>query len=143
MTPIKGWLKTILSSDARKSSRSSAPPLVAYFWNGDEPVAHPVQNVSPTGFFLLTQERWLLGTLLMITLQRTKTDATLPDCSVIVMSKVVRHEQDGVGFAFIPVESTPPGQQPGTGSHAADRKTLDRFLQRLERDRNDAVGGTK
>ncbi|MFZ0662119.1 MAG: PilZ domain-containing protein [Acidobacteriaceae bacterium] len=136
MTPIKAWFKALLNEDQRKASRSKTPPLVAYFWDGGEPVARPVRNISPTGFFLATQERWLLGTLLMVTLQRTKTDAALPDCSVIVMSKVVHHGQDGVGFAFLPVESATPGQQPGTGSHAADRKALDRFLRRVAADRD-------
>lgn len=133
---MKDWLKSLITSDQRKSSRSKLPPVVAYFWDGGQPVAHTVKNVSPTGFYLTTHERWLIGTLLMITFQRTKADSSRPDSSVIVMSKVVHHGDDGVGFTFIPVDAATPGQQPRVGSHAADRKTLERFLQRLASDRD-------
>lgn len=133
---MKDWLKALLSPDQRRSSRSKAPPLVAYFWDGGHPVAHPVKNISPTGFYLSTSERWLLGTLLMVTLQRTKAESSRSDCSVIVMSKVIHHGDDGVGLAFLPVDNATLGQKPGYGSHAADRKTLDRFLQRLKSDRD-------
>lgn len=134
MSPIAKWFKSILTDDPRRSSRRKTPPLVAYFWDGGQPVAHAVQNISPTGFYLGTDERWLLGTLIMMTLQRTKSGAEQSECSVIVMSKVVRYGEDGVGFAFVPVETATPGQQPGPGSHAADRRTLDKFLDLLKSD---------
>ncbi|MGC2163713.1 MAG: PilZ domain-containing protein [Silvibacterium sp.] len=134
MTPIKDWFKSLVSNDARKNSRRKTPPLAAYFWDGGNPVAHTVQNISPTGFYLATTERWLLGTLIMMTLQRTSGDPSKPDCSVIVMSKVVRYGEDGVGFAFIPVETASSNQQSGPGSHAADKKTLDKFLHLLASD---------
>jgi hypothetical protein len=130
------WFKDLFLGDPRprRTDRSKTPPLVAYFWDGGRPVAHTVQNVSHTGFYLATAERWLLGTLIMMTLQRTSSDADQSDCSLIVMSKVVRYGEDGVGFAFIPVESTSPGQHLGPGAHAADRKALDKFLSLLKHD---------
>lgn len=133
---MKPWLKSLLSPDQRRSSRSKLPPLVAYFWDGGHPVAHEVQDISSTGFYLKTDERWLIGTLLMITLQRTRADSSRPDSSVIVMSKVVHHGENGVGFSFVPVDAASPGQRPRSGSQAADRKTLDRFLHRLGSDRD-------
>lgn len=135
MKPITAWFNKLFITDHRRSSRSDAPPLAAYFWDGGQPVAHAIKNVSPTGFYLATEERWLLGTLIMITLQRTKTDASRPDSTLVVMSKVVHHGKDGVGFTFVPVENATPGQQPRPGTHAADRKTLDRFLHRIASDR--------
>jgi hypothetical protein len=134
MSLTNGWFKTLFSNDGRKAFRQGRPPLVAYFWDGGQPVAHVVQNISPTGFYLLTKERWLLGTLIMMTLQRTSTDPTMADCSVIVMSKVVRYGDDGVGLAFMPVENPNPGWQSGPGSQPADRKTLDKFLHLVESD---------
>lgn len=127
-------LKELLtgSSDPRRGSRDKSPPLVAYFWDGGEPVAHTVKNISSSGFYLDTSERWLLGTLIMMTLQRTSTDPQRPDCSVIVMSKVIHHGEDGVGFAFVPMESA--GSPAGPGSHAADRRTLDKFLHLVKSD---------
>jgi hypothetical protein len=133
MGPIKNWFHSLLSGDPRKNSRRKTPPLVAYFWDGGSPVAHNVQDISPTGFYLATQERWLLGTLIMMTLQRTSSESVKADCSVIVMSKVIRYGEDGVGFAFVPVDPT-PNVQPGPGAHAADKRTLDKFLHLLESD---------
>jgi hypothetical protein len=133
---MKGWLKSLLVPDQRRASRNKMPPVVAYFWDGGRPVAHSVRDISSTGFYLTTDERWLLGTLLMITFQRTKAEADRPDCSIIIMAKVIHHGEDGVGFSFVPVDSATPGQRPRPGSHAADRKTLDRFLQRVASDRD-------
>lgn len=131
---MKDWFKSLVSTDARQNSRRRTPPLAAYFWDGGNPVAHTVENISPTGFYLATKERWLLGTLIMMTLQRTSSDPSKPDCSVIVMSKVVRYGEDGVGFSFIPIETSASSQQNGPGSHAADKKTLEKFLHLLKSD---------
>lgn len=117
----------------RSAFRHEAPPVVAYFWDGGKPVAHIVCDISSTGFYLATSERWLVGTLIMMTLQRTKESAR-PDCTVIVMSKVIRHGEDGVGFRFLPVEAPARGRQSGPVSNAADKRTLTKFLQLLVAD---------
>ena len=129
MKPVRAWFKSIVSSDARSTLRHKTPPLVAYFWDGGCPVAHSVKNISSSGFFLETSERWLLGTLVMMTLQRTGSDPSRADYTVIVMSKVVRHGEDGVGFSFIPVDNPSSAGTAGPGSQPADRKTLDKFLE--------------
>lgn len=133
---IRSWLSSIFSEEHRKAARRKTPPLIAYFWDGGHPVAHPVKNISSKGFFLATDERWLLGTLVMVTLQRTESDSSRSDASIIVMAKVIHHGDDGVGFNFIPIDNASFGQRPGYGSHAADRKSLDRFLQHLSSDRH-------
>lgn len=129
----KSWIKRLLSKDGRGVDRNNEPPLVAYFWDGGVPVAHIVQDISPAGFYLATKERWMLGTMIMMTLQRTRLDSDLPLCFVIALSKVIRHGDDGVGFRFIPVEAS-GGSNPAPGANAADRKVLDKFLQLLARD---------
>jgi hypothetical protein len=132
MVPIKNWLKSRFQHDPRRVSRHKAPALVAYFWDGGLPVAHNVRNFSSAGFYLLCDERWSIGTLIMMTLQRTGAIADQPNCSVIVMSKVIRHGEDGVGFSFVPIETQSPSD--GPGSHPANRKTLDKFLHLVASD---------
>ncbi|HEX5235151.1 MAG TPA: hypothetical protein VFW25_07480 [Silvibacterium sp.] len=138
MTPIvektRGWFKAFSARDPRRGSRKKKPPLVAYFWDGGQPVAHEVRNLGHAGFYLATSERWSLGTLIMMTLQRTSTEPGEPNCSVIIMSKVIRHGEDGVAFAFMPVDSAVTGSHSGPGSHPADKKTLDRFLHLVKVD---------
>jgi hypothetical protein len=132
MRAIRNWFKTIASNDPRLTLRHKTPPLVAYFWDGGCPVAHTVRNISPTGFYLETTERWLLGTLVMMTLQRIGSDPSHADCSVIVMSKVVRYGNDGVGFSFIAVDNPGSARATGPVSQPADRKTLDTFLELID-----------
>ncbi|HUY82420.1 MAG TPA: PilZ domain-containing protein [Acidobacteriaceae bacterium] len=136
MRPIRDWFKSLTSNDPRTATRRKSPPLVAYFWDGGSPVAHSIKNISPTGFFLETTERWLLGTLVMMTLQRTGSDPDLANCTIIVMSKVIRHGEDGVGFCFILVDNPASERQPGPISQPADRKTLDKFLELINSDQD-------
>lgn len=131
MKPMKDWFKSFTTSDPRTTSRHKTPPVVAYFWDGACPVAHTVKNISSSGFYLETTERWLLGTLVMVTLQRTGNDPWGADCSVMVMSKVIRYGDDGVGFSFIVTDNSAPDHSTGPVSQPAGRKTLDKFLESI------------
>lgn len=133
---MKNWLSGIFSYDPRRGSRRQGPPVEAFFWNGGKPSAHVVQNISPNGFYLVTSERWLEGTLIVMTLQRTLNHSNGDQNSVVALSRVIHHGEDGVGFQFVPVEQATLSQLPPEGSNAADRKTLDAFLHRLSRDRD-------
>ena len=74
MKSVTGWFKKRSSAEQRKAQRMKAPLLVAYYWDGAAPIAHQVQDISSTGFYLLTTERWLPGTMVTMTLQRTDVD---------------------------------------------------------------------
>ncbi|HEV2462640.1 MAG TPA: PilZ domain-containing protein [Acidobacteriaceae bacterium] len=134
MKSMKNWLGGIFSYDPRKGSRRPEPPVEAFFWNGGKPSAHVVRNISPNGFYLVTEERWLEGTLIVMTLQRTANYTGMNHNSVVALSRVIHHGEDGVGFAFVPVEQATLSQLPPEGSNAANRKALDEFLHRLSRD---------
>ena len=117
--------------------------LVAYYWDGATPMAHEIRNISSTGFFLLTKERWHLGTIVTMTLQRTDT---APEDSgtqhhIAVLSKVVRMDEDGVAFAFIPIETTTDHQVKTSLSIPVGKKALARFLEQLELDNGNAIAG--
>jgi hypothetical protein len=116
-----------------------SPLLVAYYWDGDAPMSHQIQNISSTGFYLSTKERWLPGTMVTMTLQRT--DIALGHSGtepyIAVLSKVVRMDKDGVGFAFIPLEP----QEGSPKSRPVGKKALIRFVEQLKLDRGHAVIG--
>jgi hypothetical protein len=67
--PIRNWFKRLWSSDDRKARRQPAPRLAAYYWSGSAPSAHDIRDVSSTGLYLLTEDRWYPGTLILMTLQ--------------------------------------------------------------------------
>jgi hypothetical protein len=130
--PRKSWLQRLLSPEApqpRKASRESLPGLTAYFWTGGAPVAHNIQDVSPTGLYVVTDERWYPGTVIRMTL----TDSSEPTAerSITVNAAAVRWGNDGVGLRFVVEDGK--NQRRGEVSHVAgvDRKQLDQFFQRL------------
>jgi len=130
------WFKRVTSSEHRKAQRLKSPLLVAYYWDGAVPSSHPIQNISSTGFYLLTRERWHPGTIVTMTLQRTSkthVDSTT-DNHIAVMSKVIRLGEDGVGFAFMPLETLE-----GLQSRPVGKREIGKFLEQLKSDRGYAV----
>lgn len=85
-----------VESDRRRGERMAAPGLVAYYWTGGAPQSFRLGDVSQSGLYLLTEERWLPGTRIVMTLQ-------LNDGEDIhrVESEVIRWGVDGVGCAFV------------------------------------------
>src|SRR3569833_4213881 len=53
----------------RRAKRYATSNLVAYYWTGGAPFSYQVGDISATGVFLLTKERWAPGTLIQMTLQ--------------------------------------------------------------------------
>ena len=129
---LKAWFKNWLSADRRKSPRIPLPGLVAYYWTGSAPRAYQIADISSTGFYLLTEERWYPGTMVLMTLQRTDSDGQNLEDSIAVQSLVVRWGSDGIGLAFVLL---PPGEGDAQTQRlrGADKKTLERFLARLKR----------
>jgi hypothetical protein len=131
------WFKKLSSYDHRKAPRLKLPLLVAYYWDGAAPAPHEVQNISSTGFYLLTEERWQPGTIVTMTLQRTSTAHGNPSAEqhIAVMAKVVRLGEDGVGFAFMPLEL----ETDGLKSRPAGKKAIGKLLEHLKSDRGHAI----
>jgi hypothetical protein len=87
--------------DRRRADRQSLPGLVAYFFTGGSPEAQRISNISVTGFYLQTDERWMPGTVVRMTLQRLGTKGDDPADTITVNSRIVRWGSDGEGFEFI------------------------------------------
>jgi hypothetical protein len=126
--PPRGWLERWWSPDPRKAPREQAPGLAAYYWTGGPPEAHDVRDISSTGLYVVTEERWYPGTLVLMTLQASALGEHVEERTICVHSRAVRWGKDGVGLQFVLQKNT---DDPSMG--AADRKALDRFLQRLRK----------
>jgi hypothetical protein len=99
---ILSWLfPSPASGDRRSGERVPAPGLVAYYWTGGAPQKFQLGNVSQSGLFLLTEERWRPGTRIVMTLQRDDSDKALPEEIQRVESEIIRWGVDGVGCAFV------------------------------------------
>jgi len=90
MKSVTSWFKRLSVSDHRRAQRTKSPLLVAYYWDGAAPTSRTIQNISSTGFYVVTKERWLPGTMVTVTLQRTdmahENSGTEPHISVAVKS---------------------------------------------------------
>lgn len=115
----------------RRAPRHSLPELGAFYWTGGAPHGFPLRDISNTGFYLLTEERWTPGTVVLMTLQRTNTTGNAPEDAISVLVQAVRWGQDGMGFEFImadAVKANPGVSLPGKGT---DKKALEQFLKRM------------
>jgi PilZ domain len=126
--PRKSWLQRLLSPDPdqpRKAQRERLPDLAAYFFTGGTPEAHDVRDISQSGLYVLTKERWYLGTLVRMTL----TDRTAPtvDRSITLQAAVVRWGNDGVGLKFV-LSSSKDRHRDHVG---LDRLAMEQFIERL------------
>lgn len=100
--PLKFFLRRVLGREKRNAERRVLPGLVAHYWNGGAPIAHRVRDISLSGLYLVTTDRWYPGTVIQMRIQETgKTDDD-SDRSIAVQAKVVRVGADGVGLAILP-----------------------------------------
>jgi PilZ domain len=139
MKPFKSLFQQFFSKDRRKSERQAISSLGAYYWTGGAPVSHGIRDISATGLYLVTEERWYPGTLIMMTLQKKDQAEGNPEGSISVQSKAVRWGTDGVGLEFILPEFTDRRRGQNLLNEGVDRKTLARFLEGFREDSGSAV----
>jgi hypothetical protein len=114
----------------RRAKRYPTPGVVAYYWTGGTPYSYHVGDMSATGLFLLTKERWAPGTLIQMTLQKQDGRISNSDSSICVLTEVVRWGENGAGFNFILSDYENVfdyGVMPG---ESIDRKSIERFLNK-------------
>jgi len=129
---IQHWLST--SSERRRAPRQPLPGLVAYYWTGSTPRAYRIADISSSGFYVLTEERWFPGTMVLMTLQRTDHNGKNLEDSIAVQSRVVRWGSDGLGLAYVLTKAVDPSSGEAMREYGVDKKTLERFLDRLRED---------
>src|ERR1039458_8406907 len=89
----------------RKAPRGGVPGLAAYSWTGAAPKAHSIKDISSTGLYVVTEERWYPGTLILMTLQVTGDGEEGFEHAIVVHSRAIRWGNDGVGLQFIPQDA--------------------------------------
>jgi hypothetical protein len=137
--PPKNWLERWWSPDPRKAPdqrsapREPMPSIAAYYWTGAAPKGHAIRDISSSGIYVVTEERWYPGTLIMMTLQEGEYGEQSTEHSISVHSRAIRWGNDGVGLQFIPQDA--PAAQSGLNPlvSGADQRELDQFLERLRK----------
>jgi uncharacterized membrane protein (UPF0127 family) len=129
----KSWLERWLSPDPRKAPREQFSGLTAFYWTGASPQSHAIRDISSTGLYLVTEERWYPGTLVLMTLTTVSEDDRADERSIVIQSRAVRWGNDGVGLKFVLPETRGYRQGHNILSDGANRKELDKFLSELRR----------
>jgi hypothetical protein len=131
---LRTWIQRWWSPDPRKAPRVKEPGLAAYYWNGAAPVAHGVRDISSSGLYVVTEERWYPGTLVLMTLQRTDHGEEYAERSIAVQSRAVRWGPDGVGLQFILTDDQDLRHGKTAMMDAASREEFELFLEQLKTD---------
>lgn len=126
---FKRWLQpgAPLASDRRRAHRRYVPGMVAHYYTGGAPKPHDVADISMSGFYLLTEDRWMPGTMIQMTLQKPCAKGERKQ-SIPVLSKIVRRGSDGVAAEFVMPDGLEPQSRDIQPSQATDKFTLARFL---------------
>jgi hypothetical protein len=131
---MKNWFEDLMTRNQRRPQRYIAPRVVAYFWDGGTPTAHCIRDISASGIYLLTTQRWYPGTLVTLTLQRTEKDQSGVKQSITVQARVMRSAEDGVALRFV-VPKTEEGRRiqryVADGVEVQDVNVLRGFLSSL------------
>jgi hypothetical protein len=106
--------------------------LAAYYWNdhGVPPAAHDVRDISSSGLYLLTEDRWYPGTLVMMSLQHKSGSEDPSEHVIAVNVRAVRWGDNGVGLQFVLRNTKMSEEDPFVKE--IDQKALEHFLQQLK-----------
>jgi hypothetical protein len=102
---LKEWLLKE-KEEPRRAPRGLKPEVIVHYWDGSIPDGRHVRDISESGAYIYTPERWYIGTIIRIVLQgfptSTREDGTTsPTSSICVPARVVRHGSDGIAVEFV------------------------------------------
>jgi hypothetical protein len=106
-----GQLEKFLAPEADRAQRKLVNQFAAYRWDGAALAQDAVRDISSSGLYLVTRERWQTGTILTLTLQREGAFDLDPARRITTQAKVVRSGPDGVGLSFLWSKDDPKSRQ--------------------------------
>ena len=120
MGNLSRWLENNPSAEKRRAPRIAEPALLVYYWDGSVPEGRRIRDISISGAYIVTPERWYVGTIVRLILQGYKTTpqpdgGIVPSRSTSIPARVIRHGTDGIGVEFM-------------FSNPDEQKTLEEFL---------------
>jgi len=120
----------LLFPDQRMHRRIAMPPIIAFI--GISSKRYVVGDISNSGLFLLTDDRWMPGSPMPLSLVRA--DSGDAEEFVTVEACVVRNAKDGVGFKFLLADSDDVVDDSGLpGARWASASEMVQFLSGLEK----------
>jgi hypothetical protein len=104
LNKIKRWIFEE-GKEVRNAERFREPEIVVHYWDGSAPEGRTLRDISQTGAYLYTPERWYVGTIVRLILQgnaaaASKNGGAASEASICIRARVVRHGTDGVAVEF-------------------------------------------
>jgi hypothetical protein len=131
MRSLKSWFVKETPPERRGAERVATPWLVAYDWSGSETKRHDIRDISSTGIYLLTDERWALGELVSIGLHKKDLPVKNAGHGLPVQVRAVRWGADGVGLSFVQAKDMDLHLAENPLIDAADRKEPEGVRRKL------------
>ncbi|MGA8085904.1 MAG: PilZ domain-containing protein [Terracidiphilus sp.] len=126
-----GWLEKFLAPEEDRAERRRVDQFAAYRWNGSALTQEAVRDISSTGLYLVTKERWEPGTILTLNLQREGSLELDPARRITTQAKVARCGTDGVGLTFLWSKDDPESRRWETLLESLIEQTKPRDMQSL------------
>lgn len=101
MNSMNSWSEKSSLPHRKRAERRPVPELTAYHWSGAGLKQEGVKDISSTGLYVITQERWLPGESVSVTLQRKGPPEQISDRRITLRTTAVRWGEDGVALSFI------------------------------------------
>lgn len=128
---LRGKREPVEPEEPRRSPRIRVPQLTAFYWDGSQPSPHAVRDISETGMYVYTRERWYPGTLILMHLQRDDVERGARERSLAVLSRAARWGTDGVGLEFVFADPQDPEKKEPVLAGGARKEEFDWFLAHL------------
>ena len=101
MGSLRSWWMKPRQPDRRSAQRVRSPWLVAFQFGSAKSKRHRIRDISATGLYLLTEERWQPGEMISIALQRKDQVEVNPHYGIPVQVRAIRWGRDGVALSFV------------------------------------------
>lgn len=101
MALLKDVIEKLSRSHAKRAERQAAHGFVAHHGSGTKTHQDDIKDISSTGLYLLTEERWLPGTVVSLTLQMKSPLEEISERRISLQAKCIRWGEDGVGLSFV------------------------------------------
>lgn len=118
----KNWLERFLTPEADRAERREPDQFFAYRWADTAMKSEPVRDISSTGVYVVTPDRWPVGSVLALTMQKQGPLEVSPERRITALARVARIGSHGVGFSFI---------VPQDDNERIWKSILDSFVQQM------------
>ena len=109
----KGWLNTLGYPQRERAPRRKPFGLAAMHGSISCPKLGHIRVISRNGLYLETSERWPIGEVVWLTLQKECANAAGSELQIDVQARVASLGEDGVGLGFV----LPQGLNAGLWEH--------------------------